>query len=474
MQRFRCANCAAIMESADLSPACSRCGSAVVLESEARPDVRRGELEAAPAGVWRYKAFLPAVNQEQIVTLGEGGTPLLRAERLGRELGLQKLLIKDESRNPTGSFMDRGATVLLSLARERGIKECTCVTTGNLGASLAAYCAKAAVDSRVRVHPNTDQGKLYQMLAYGAEVTTMSARPERRVPPRSLAVTAGNPFLLEGEKTTAFEIVQDLGWLPPDAIVVPVGTGGHLSMIWQAITQLRQSGLIGSSGCRLIGVQVEGERGSAGKRGGSAAPRGASLTELEDSEPYFHRKAAKAIKDSQGSPISTTESETLAATGLLARTEGIFAEAASASVIASLNEATRGGLIHRDETVVCVVTGAGLKDPRAVSRVARETRRVAMGSPYLVPVSQIGGTKLALLRLLSGRSGYGYDMWRQLRSERPITTASVYQHLEELEALGLVRREGAVTAKGRERVVYELTRRGTEVLRMATTLEQRP
>jgi threonine synthase len=432
----------------------------------------RAQLDDQPPGVWRYRAFLPEIAVEDIVTLGEGATPLLRAERLGEELGLHHLYLKDESRNPTGSFLDRGSTVLVSLAKRRGVQQCVCVTTGNLGASLSAYCAKAGLRAKVRVNPNTDQGKLYQMLAYGAEVATASARAEGPAPARSLFVTAANPFLLEGEKTTAFEMIQDLGWKLPDAIVVPVGTGGHLSMIWHAIAQLRRCGLVGSSPCRLIGVQIEGEPGIARRGERGYPPRGAPLAELEDSEPYFRGEAASAIRDSGGSSISTTGAETLAATGTLARTEGIFAEAASASVVASLKEASLNGLIHGDEVVVCVVTGAGLKDPRAVSRVAREARRVQANPPFVLPVSQIGGTKLTLLRLLQGAPGYGYDLWRQLRAERPMTTASVYQHLEELEALGLLRRSGLVTAKGRERVVYELTRRGGDLLKMASTLEQ--
>jgi threonine synthase len=244
-------------------------------------------------------------------------------------------------------------------------------------------------------------------------------------------------------------------------------------MIWRAIVQLRASGLGGSSQCRLLGVQVEGEGESAADRKTGLGPRrSASLAELEDSEPYFHQQASEAISKSHGASVSTTQSEILGATGLLARTEGIFAETASASVIASLKGAARAGLIQSDETVVCVVTGAGLKDPRAVSRLARETRRATARTPYILPVSQIGGTKLALLRLLRSAPGYGYDLWHQLRTERPMTTASIYQHLEELEALGLLRRRGVVTTKGRDRVIYELTRRGSEVLKMASTLEQ--
>lgn len=472
MQRFRCVDCSHIMDSSDLAPICEECGAAVVVESvESRP-LRRGQFEDLPAGVWRYRAFLPAVSAEEVVTLGEGGTPLLRAERLGHELGLRNLLIKDESRNPTGSFMDRGSTVLLSLAKGRGVKECTCVTTGNLGASLAAYCAKAGLKARVRVHPNTDQGKLYQMLAYGAEIEAAPSRPAPGVRDRlTLAVTAGNPYLLEGEKTTGFELVHDLGWRTPDVIVVPVGTGGHLSMIWQAIVQLRDAGLVEDSRCRLLGVQLEGTP-AAGPRGRRVtSPRSPSVAELEESEPFFRKEAERAIGESHGLAVMTTTSETLAATGLLARTEGIFAEPASASVVASLAEAARRGYISRDETVVCIVTGAGLKDTKAVSRLARETRRVTAREPYALPAPQIGGTKFALLRLLGRRPSYGYELWRQLGFERRITTASVYQHLAELEGFDMVRRRGAVTTKGRERVVYELTKRGTDFLRIAGKLE---
>lgn len=461
------------MESSDLAPTCEACGSAVVLVSAENQPLSRSRLDNLPAGVWRYRAFLPTVAAEEVVTLGEGGTPLLRAERLSHELGLRNLLIKDESRNPTGSFMDRGSTVLLSLAKERGVKECTCVTTGNLGASLSAYCAKAGLKAHVRVHPNTDRGKLYQMLAYGAEIEATPPRTASRIRDgRVLPVTAGNPYLLEGEKTTAFELVHDLGWRTPDVIVVPVGTGGHLSMTWRAIVQLREAGLVENQHCRLLGVQLKGASGGGPGRPRATSPQNPPVAELEESEPFFRREAERAIAESNGLSVETTPDETLVATGLLARTEGIFAEPASASVIAFLSEATRRGYIGRDETVVCIITGAGLKDTRAVSRLARETRRVTAREPYALPTPQIGGTKFALLRLLDRRPSYGYELWRQIGSERRITTASVYQHLVELEGFDMVRRRGSVVAKGRERVVYELAKRGADFLRIAGRLER--
>lgn len=464
-------------ESDGLDVSCGRCGSAVVVEDRKAVLASKHQLEDLPPGVWRYRAFLPEIAPEEIVTLGEGATPLLQAERLGKEFGLRHLLLKDESRNPTGSFLDRGSTVLLSLARRNGVQGCTCITTGNLGASLSAYCAKANVKAHVRVNPNTDQGKLFQMLAYGAEIEALAPRPllastDRRL----LNVTAANPYLLEGEKTTGFELIQELGWEAPDVLVVPVGTGGHLSMIWRSVVQLRESGLLADSQCRLLGVRLEGVSSRAAAPPGRRTPavRGSPLAELEESEPFFLKEAERSIAQSRGSVVTTTTGESLAATSLLARTEGIFAEPSSASVVAALAGAVRGGQIDKGETVACVITGAGLKDTKAVTRLARQTRRVALREGFATRSPTIGETKLAILRFLQRGPGYGYELWLLLGSERRISTASVYQHLSELETLTLVRRRGSVVAKGRERVVYELTRRGSEFLKMMGKLSPAP
>jgi threonine synthase len=440
------------------------------MENTGGVSASKSELEELPPGVWRYRAFLPEIEADGIVTLGEGGTPLLRAERLGDELGLRNLMLKDESRNPTGSFLDRGSTVLVSLASRAGVRECACVTTGNLGASLAAYCAKAGIRARVRVNPDTDQGKLFQMLAYGAEIeASTSSSFERAAGSGFLSVTAANPYLLEGEKTTGFEMVQELGWEAPDVVVVPIGTGGHLSMIWRSLVQMRQAGLLDGSTCRLLGVRIE-ERSAAHRRDRTPAARGSALVELEESGRFFLSQAAKSMSESGGAEVSTTGSETLAATGLLARTEGIFAEPSSASVVACIPDALRTGLIASGETVVCVITGAGLKDTKAVSRLARQTRRVALREDIAMRSPTIGETKIALLRLLRRQPGYGYELWLLLGSKRRISTASVYQHLSELEGLGLVRRQGSVVVQGRERVVYELTKKGGDLLKMMERL----
>lgn len=446
----------------------------MIIEGQGSVSTSRSDLDGLPPGVWRYRAFLPEIPGEDVVTLGEGATPLLQAERLGDELGLSHLLLKDESRNPTGSFLDRGSTVLVSLASGSGVRECACVTTGNLGASLAAYCAKANISAHVRVNPNTDQGKLFQMLAYGAKVEASSSSSfGRNAGPRDLAVTAANTYLLEGEKTTGFEIVQELGWKCPDVVVVPVGTGGHLTMIWRSLLQMRAAGILDQSSCRLLGVRLEEARiqGTSAPGGNrEALYRSSQLVELGESEHFFVAEAERSMAESGGAEITTTRSQTLAATGLLARTEGIFAEPSSASVVACLGQAIRSGQIGRGDRVVCVITGAGLKDTRAVSRLARQTRKVALREDLAMHSPTIGETKLAILRLLRRGPGYGYEIWLLLRSSRRISTASVYQHLSELEELLLVRRRGFVVSKGRERVVYDLTKKGVDLLKMMDRL----
>ena len=470
MRGFRCVQCASVAGSDDLDPVCARCGGPVLLLKREQISLTRSQLEASPAGVWRYAPFLPGLAREDIVSLGEGGTPLLQSERLGVELGLRHLMIKDESRNPTGSVMDRGSTVLLSLAKRGGIRECECDTTGNLGASLAAYCAKAGVRAAIRVHPNVDRGKLYQMLAYGAEIEPEQRRngPSRRH--GSLQVSAGNPFILEGEKTTGFEVVHELDWKIPDVIVVPMGTGGHLTMIWRAICELRAAGLA-EGGCRLLGVRLGTPFGGQGSRRRARNEADFPLAELE-SEPLFGAEAAASVAESRGATLGVTPKDMIDATGLLARTEGIFAEPSASSVVAAIEVALEGGHIDRSETVVCIITGAGLKDTKSVMKLAKEARTPGAGIPFAGATPAMGKTKVALLGMLREGPGYGYELRMKLSVDRAISTASVYQHLAELVEAGMVRRKGTVAAKGRERVVYEITGRGAELLKLAGRLEE--
>lgn len=401
---------------------------------------------------------------------------MLAARRLGEEMGFQHLLIKDETRNPTGSFIDRGSTVLMSLAKGRGVKRISCVTTGNLGASLAAYSAKAGVETEIRILPNTDHGKLYQMIAYGARVEILSRTPHKVRPEAdAISISAANPFILEGEKTTGLEMIHDLGWKQPDAIVVPVGTGGHLAMIWRSLLQLHRGGLIEIPSCKLIGVQLQASAPIV--EGLQASRRMASdekpLTELEESEPIFKRAAVESIRESEGYGIEISAREAIQGTSLLARTEGIFAEPASASVVASLKLIKDGGLLDPSDTIVCVITGSGLKDTKTIKTLSRTAKHVVTREDLIIKPVQMGRTKLKILRALSDQPRFGYGIWKALSKERSITTASVYQHLSELEGIALIRRSGVVRAKGRERILYEITRKGAEFLKITRSREGR-
>ena len=245
-------------------------------------------------------------------------------------------------------------------------------------------------------------------------------------------------------------------------------------MFWRALLMLEQMKLVGRVGTRLVGVQFAGLVNPPGSSRGvkRLGQPGESFTELEESDPIFMGEAVKAMKESGGNRLETTVEEAIEATGLLAGSEGIFAEPAAASVVASLRSAKSQGLIHSDETVVCVITGAGLKDTKAIARIARATKQPLVREEYSVAPLQVGTTKLEVLRRLSLKPDFGYELWKALLQGRSITTASVYQHLGELESMGLVRKAGVSTVRGRERILYELTRKGTELLRMAEKMER--
>ena len=473
MQRFECAACSTKIEEASLETRCRKCGGALIPLPLVERRVKRSELESLPPGVWRYRDLLPRVEEHQIVTLGEGGTPLLAAPRLGAELGFGALLIKDETRNPTGSFIDRGATVLTSVAKRDGVRRVLCTTTGNLGASIAAYSAKAGIDTTIGIHPNTDQGKLYQMIAYGAKVEVLSQPRDAPIEgEEGTAITAANHYLLEGEKTTVFEIIQDEAWSQPDAIVLPVGTGGHLTMVWNGLLQLSATGIIQKPTCSLVGVQLEGspplsEALAKRPRQGRGGGRGA-LAELEESEPVFLKSAARAVRDSHGFGVKVSAKEAIKATGELARTEGIFAEPAAASVVAALRKIGEQELLPKESRIVCIITGTGLKDTKAISRIARTAKHIVTREQLVIKPVQLGATKVSILRLLRGEPLFGYSLWKRLKEGRSISIPSIYQHLSELEGIDLVRRSSITRAKGRERVIYELTRKGMAALEAAS------
>jgi threonine synthase len=323
-----------------------------------------------PRLVEHYRRFLPITDATPPLTLGEGFTPLVRASRLGGAIGLDHLYLKVEGQNPTGSFKDRGMVVAVSKAAEAGARAIVCASTGNTSASAAAYGAAAGMEVIV-VLPKGQiaAGKLLQALVAGARVvaidgnfdqalTIVRALAEQDDHPVTL-VNSVNPFRLEGQKTAAFEICDQLG-REPDILAIPVGNAGNISAYWAGFTDYAATGITGGTP-RLLGFQAAG---AAPLVVGHRIERPETIaTAIRIGDPASWARAIDARDASGGRISAVTDDEILAAYRALAQLEGIFCEPASAASVAGVIKAAAAGDLDPAATVVCVLTGHGLKDP---------------------------------------------------------------------------------------------------------------
>jgi len=328
-----------------------------------------------PRLVERYRRFLPITDATPALTLGEGFTPLVRARRLGATIGLDSLYLKVEGQNPTGSFKDRGMVVAVAKAAEAGARAIVCASTGNTSASAAAYGAAAGMEVIV-VLPKGQiaAGKLLQALVAGARVvavdgnfdqalTIVRALAEQDDHPVTL-VNSVNPFRLEGQKTAAFEICDDLGHAP-DILAIPVGNAGNISAYWAGFRDYAGAGIVARTP-RMWGYQAAG---AAPLVVGHRIERPDTIaTAIRIGDPASSTKAIEARDASGGRISAVTDDEILAAYRALAQLEGIFCEPASAASVAGVLKAAAAGELDPTDTVVCVLTGHGLKDPTTAER----------------------------------------------------------------------------------------------------------
>lgn len=344
-------------------------------------EVRRDGFQGR-MGVWRYRPFMPVGENARIITLQEGGTPLYRAERLGDAIGAEEIYVKNEGANPTGSFKDRGMTVGVTKALELGSRFVGCASTGNTSASLAAYAAKAGIKCVVLLPSGKIAlGKLAQALLHGAIVISVSKNFDaalklvREASPRLgiYLLNSINPWRLEGQKTEAFEVAEELGWEAPDELFVPVGNCGNISAIWKGFREFQATGLIEGLP-RMNGIQAEGAAPVA-----DAFARGLDdvvplerpetiATAIRIGHPVNAPKALRALRESRGWCTGVSDREIVEAQRLLARTEGVGVEPASAASIAGVIKALKEGRLQGDERIVCITTGTALKDPEMVFR----------------------------------------------------------------------------------------------------------
>jgi threonine synthase len=333
----------------------------------------------------RYRPLIAAPPDERFdVTLGEGGTPLVHARRLGAELGLDRLYLKFEGTNPTGSFKDRGMVLAVNRALGRGARAVVCASTGNTAASAAAYAAAAGIPAFVVLPAGkVARGKLAQALATGARMVMVdgsfdaaldAVRQLGEAGPAAV-VNSVNPDRLAGQETIAYEIVDALGAVP-HAVALPVGNAGNITAAWAGFVRYARSGRSpGRRRPRMLGFQAEGAAPIV--RGAPVEAPETVATAIRIGNPASWAGAEAARDESGGVIEAVTDDEILEMQRRIARTEGIFCEPASAAGVAGVAHLAGAGRLHRSELVVCILTGHGLKDPDAVAGEEGSLRPVA-------------------------------------------------------------------------------------------------
>lgn len=314
-----------------------------------------------------YKEYLPVNDKTPKLTLQEGNTPLVRAENLSKELELD-LYFKYEGLNPTGSFKDRGMVMAVAKAIEEGSRTIMCASTGNTSAAAAAYAARAGIDCIVLIpNNNIALGKLAQAMIYGAKVIAIEGNFDRALEivrditakhPITL-VNSVNPYRIEGQKTAAFEVCDQLG-KAPDVLAIPVGNAGNISAYWKGFKEYHERGKSASLP-RMVGFEAEGAMAIV--KGEPILEPETIATAIRIGNPASWKTAVAAAEESGGQINYVTDDEILEAYRTIAAKEGIFAEPASAASIAGVYKLKREGYFKGGETVVCVLTGHGLKDP---------------------------------------------------------------------------------------------------------------
>jgi len=342
--------------------------------------------------LWRYRQLLPVSRRENIVSLGEGWTPLIRSRNLASKLVLNNLHIKNEGVNPTFSFKDREVSLAASMAIELGLTPIAMASSGNAGSALSAYSARSGVKSFVLTPEYTPAEKTLQMNIYGTNVLKIKGTIEecrrlveegrRRFHWTPFNTSIIRSFAIEGTKTIAFEIYEQLGGTAPDTVIVPTGSGRGCLSIWKGFSELQAFGII-SRMPRFISVQPASLHPIANAINDKIelATGGRSIaTALLVQNPPELELVAKAVKSTQGEAIVVTDDEILAAESVLAKEEGVFAEPSAASSIAALLSLRQTGRLGKDETVVCVVSGSGLKD---IASALRGTEPIPVIDPNL-------------------------------------------------------------------------------------------
>lgn len=380
---FVCYGCGATSAADTRVFTCAECGEPMAIESHARPDT--AELRRAPGSMWSYFDLLPIHSRDDVISLNEGATPLLDAPKLAALHRVVRVLLKNETGNPTGSFKDRQVSVGISHARALGFDTVAVVSSGNVACATAAYAARAGMKAVLFMHGMAAPGKIAQAAAYGATVIKVQSPSASAVFDLCVEAcrefgwyhlsTSGmhEPFNVEGAKTIAYELYQQTDGALPDWIVAPVGGGGLLGGIWRGLLDLKRLGLI-QTFPRLAGVQASG---CAPLK--KAIDNGASfLDTLKDPWPnpktiaggiaddilFDGHTVLPAIRTTNGAAIAVSDDEIIRAEIALAQSEGILCDPCSACSVAALRHIPG---INEQTSICCIITGTGIKDLAAIA-----------------------------------------------------------------------------------------------------------
>jgi threonine synthase len=373
-----CSSCGKQHESRKLINLCD-CGKPLLVAYDldrAAKTLTRESLAGRVASLWRYQEVLPVDDQQNQLTLGEGMTPLLKAERLGAQLGLANLFIKDEGVNPTGSFKARGMSVAVSMARELGAKKLAVPSAGNAAGALAAYAAKAGLPAFIFMPNDTPRANIVECQQTGAQVTLIDGLitdcgkiiAERKQAEGWFDVsTLKEPYRVEGKKTMGYELAEQFNWELPDVILYPTGGGTGLIGMWKAFDEMEQMGWISSRRPRMVTVQAEG---CAPIVKAFASGANAGVDVLDAHTVAAGLRVPKAVGDfimldilrkSGGTAVSVTDDELVAAVKEIGSVEGIFAAPEGAACLPALNYLLERDMVDPNERIVLFNTGSGLK-----------------------------------------------------------------------------------------------------------------
>jgi len=376
---YTCGVCGKTFAPESLIYRCDACYGPLLIEYDyerLKKTLTREVLAARKPGLWKYRELLPVDPDTQPVTLGEGATPMHKADKLGSELAMSHLFLKEDARNPTGAFKDRGTTVGITVAVERGVKAVGTVSHGNMGTSMAAFAARAGLPCYIFAPRNIVPSRLRYLSSYGAKVIQVIGKYDDmyiesvKIAQRHgvMFINCDSPFRTDGQRTLAFEIAEDMNWDVPDWVIGPASSGGMISGLYKGFTEFKKLGLISRLPKIALAQPEDAQPIVKAFENGDEKVEAMSyesetiVRSLGNPDPPSGNRVLKMLRKHGGMALAVPDEETTEAQWQLARWEGVLPEPAGAIALAGLKRLLQKGTVKPHERVVLVVSGFGFRD----------------------------------------------------------------------------------------------------------------